>query len=268
MKAWWRAFSGFLWNALAVMFQYRGEIVLWAVWGVVFPLVSMAMWSAALVGSGSESIKGYGRSDFAAYFLLTMIVGHFCVAWDVYEMGWLVRKGNLSAKLLRPILPIWASVASNVAYKALTLFILIPTWVIVGLAIRPHFQTDAVHVAVGIIATLLAGGLSYLLGYIVALAAFWTTRMDAVAETWFGGSLLFGGRIAPLALLPTPLLWVADVLPFKWMVWFPVHVLSGKATSTEMAVGLAVQAGWMVVSVVAFAPLWRWAVRRYSAVGA
>jgi len=106
VKAWARSFNAFLWNALNVMFQYRGEIVLWAVWGVVFPAVSMAMWSAALVGSGQESIKGYDRSDFAAYFLLSMVVGHICVAWDVYEMGYLVRQGALSPKLLRPILPI------------------------------------------------------------------------------------------------------------------------------------------------------------------
>jgi ABC-2 type transport system permease protein len=92
--------------------------------------------------------------------------------------------------------------------------------------------------------------------------------MDAVAETWFGGSLIFGGRVAPMALLPTQLLWVAEVLPFKWMLWFPVHVLSGRATNTEMIVGLAVQTGWMVVTVLAFGPIWRRAIRRYTAVGA
>jgi ABC-2 type transport system permease protein len=257
-----------MWNALATMFQYRGEIVLWAVWGIVFPAVSMAMWAAALIGSGSESIKGYARGDFAAYFLLSMIVGHVGVAWDVYEMGYMVKDGRLSPKLLRPIHPIWSSIAGNVAYKALTLVVLVPTWVVAAVVFRPRFEADPMHAAVGIVATLLGGALSYLLGYVVALAAFWTTRMDAVAETWFGGSLIFGGRVAPLALLPVQLLWVADVLPFKWMLWFPVHVLSGKATGTEMIVGLTVQIGWMTATVAAFGPLWRRAVRRYSAVGA
>src|SRR5690606_12024883 len=89
-----RSLAAYLRASLAVMFQYRGEIVLWALWGVVYPLVAMAMWRAAIEGApNGQAIQGLDAGDFAAYFLLTMVVGHVATAWDVYEMGYLVRTG-------------------------------------------------------------------------------------------------------------------------------------------------------------------------------
>jgi len=255
--------------SLAAMLQYRGEIILWAVWGVIYPAVAMAMWGAALHGAPQEGgIKGFGQRDFAAYFLLTMVVGHLCTAWDIYEMGYLVRSGLLSPKLLRPILPLWTSAADNAAYKILTLAILMPIWLGVAWFVRPVFTTGWAHLLLGVPALLLAATLSFLWGYVVSLVAFWTTRTDAVAESWFGASLMLGGRMAPLALLPLPLQWAAAALPFKWIIWFPCELLMGRLSVAQAWAGLAWQAAWTVLGLVVFRLFWSAALKRYSAVGA
>jgi len=255
--------------SLQTMFQYRGEMILWAVWGIVYPAVAMAMWSAAIAGSDDgQRIGTYAASDFAAYFLVTMVVGHLSTAWDVYEMGFLVRSGHMSPRLLRPILPIWQSIADNVAYKVLTLTIVVPIWLGVAWFVQPHFATTPGHLAWGIPATILAATLSYLWCYNLALLAFWVTRMDAVGQLWFGISLLFGGRIAPLSILPEPLQWVAAMLPFQWIIWFPSAVLTGHLTGTQAMWGVAAQLGWLIGAIVTFKVLWRRAIKQYSAVGA
>lgn len=265
----WLRAIGAIWRmSAATMLQYRGEIVLWTVWGIVYPAVALAMWNAALRGSGEQSLAGYGSAQFAGYFLLTMIVSHFTVAWDAYEFGYLVRTGRLSPLLLRPILPIWQSIGDNIGFKFITLVVLVPVWLLVGWIVRPAFSADAGQMALGVVATLLAAALNYIWGYNLALLAFWTTRTDALAEFWFGGTLVFGGRLAPLALLPGPLQNVAAVLPFKWIVWFPAALLLGELSATQAAWGLAGQAGWVAGGVVVFRLLWGLGLRRYSAVGA
>lgn len=264
-----RALPAFLRVALAVMFQYRGEIILWAVWGVVYPAVAIAMWSAAIAGSPTGTdIGGYEASGFAAYFLMTMIIGHVTTAWDVYEMGWLVRNGAMSAKLLRPVLPIWEALCDNLAYKLLTLVILVPIWGVVALAAEPRFEAGALQLALGILAALLAAVMSFLWGYVVALSAFWVTRTDAISEMWFALGLFLGGRLAPMSVLPGLLAWLATLLPFRWMIWFPAEVLIGRLAPTEIVAGLVWQAAWLVLGLGAFSLAWRRAVRRYSAVGA
>lgn len=256
-----------LWKtSLAVMIQYRGEVMLWALWGIIYPAVALTMWSAAIGDSGD--IRGYARQDFAAYFLVTMICGHVCAAWDAYEFGHLVRSGALSPRLLRPILPVWASLADNLAYKTVTLTILIPLWLAVAWVTQPHFSTTPAQAAVGLAALGMGALIAYVWGYDIALLAFWTTRTDAIGEFWFGGSLLFGGRLAPLALLPGPLKWAAACLPFQWVVWFPAQVLIGRATWGEIGSGLAAQGAWLAAGLGVFGLLWRRGLRRYSAVGA
>jgi ABC-2 type transport system permease protein len=250
------------------MFQYRGEIALWAIWGVVYPAVAMTMWRvAAEHPKRGVDIGGFGPEDFAAYFLLTMIVGHICTAWDVYEFSFQVRPGRMSAKLLRPILPIWESLADNLAYKIMTLAVLVPLWALVGLWAEPRFAATAGQLALAVPCVLMAAALNYLLGYNLAMLSFWITRMDGIGEFWFGASLFFGGRLAPLTIMPVPLQQVAAVLPFKWVIWFPSAALMGRLEPGQIVAGLVCQCMWLTAMLVVFRLMWRAGVRRYSAVG-
>jgi ABC-2 type transport system permease protein len=262
------ALGAFLRPSIATMLQYRGEMALWAVWGVVYPAVAMAMWSAAVQGSRAGAIHGMDGRDFAAYFLLMMIVGHLTTAWDIFEMGYVVRTGAMSPKLLRPVLPIWHNLADNVAYKVVTLVMLVPIWAVIGLVSQPRISADATQLALGVVATLVACVLHFLWNYNLALGAFWLTRTEALAELWWGSNILFGGRMAPLTVMPLPLQWVAAVLPFQWIIWFPSAALAGQLEPGAILRGLGWQAAWLVFGIVFFRVAWRYAVRQYSAVGA
>lgn len=264
-----RSIGAFFRVAIQVMFHYRAEMFLWAVWGVVYPAVAMAMWRAAIGGSADGGqIGGYDARGFAGYFIATMVVGHFSTAWDVYEMGYLIRSGKMSAKLLRPILPLWESFADNLAYKTLTISILAPIWLLVVWLTDPRFDLSAANLPAGIAATILGGLLNYLWGYNLALGAFWITRIEAAGQLWFGASLALGGRLAPISIMPLPLQYLAMMLPFQWMIYFPVSVLLGRASPTQMVQGLLIQCLWLIGGIVAFQMIWRRALRRYSAVGA
>jgi ABC-2 type transport system permease protein len=225
------------------------------------------MWAAAIRGAPGQTIQGLDPRDFAAYFLLTMIVGHVSAAWDIFEMGYLVRTGEMSQRLLRPLLPIWESLADNLAYKVLTLVILVPIWLIVAWVAQPRITATPAHLILGTLAMFLGAALHFLWSYTLALGAFWFTRMDAVSEMWWGANMFFGGRIAPITIMPLPLQWIAAVLPFQWIIWFPSAALSGQLTVGQIWTGLLWQVGWLVVAVLAFRFAWRLGVRRYAAVG-
>ena len=261
-------FWAFIKTEFGVMAQYRIEMALWAVWGVTYPAVAIAVWgSAAKAGFAGNAIQGFGPHEFAAYFLLTMIVGHCVAAWDLYEMGSLVQSGALSPKLMRPLLPIWENLAANWGFKVLTLVLLLPLWAIVALITKPTADVSWAGVILGIVATLLAAGINFLWGYMLGLSAFWFTRTDAISEVWFGASLFFGGRMAPLTLLPVPLQWIAAFMPFKWIIWFPAAVLMGSVKEIAIIQGFAMQGVWLAGGVLLFPVIWRKALRQYAAVG-
>lgn len=262
-----RSFFAFLRKGIAVMLQYRGEIVLWAIWGLVNPAVSYALWSAAAAGNKSGTIAGFGRGEFAAYFFAMMIVGHLTQAWDTYEVGQLVRTGDMSPKLLRPILPIWEALAGNLSYKITTLAFVVPMWCLFAWLVTPTFETHAWQFGLGLIAIVLGAALNFVLNYFFALVAFWTPKLDAMGELYFGACMLWGGRFAPLDALPPILHLLADIQPFKWMFAFPTELLMGRIADPVRAVqGLGVQLVWIAASIVAFRLLWSAAVKRYTAV--
>jgi ABC-2 type transport system permease protein len=267
MRALLSAMPALLRQSVAIMLQYRGELVLWALWGVIYPVVAMTMWSAAVKGSGGTDIHGLGPRDFAAYFLLTMIVGHATAAWDVYDMGYLVRTGGMSVKLLQPLLPVWERVADNLAYKLVTLALLLPIWAVAAWVARPAFETSRVDLMLGIPSLLLGAAVCFIWCYTLGVLAFWVTRMDAVGEMWFGASLFFGGRLAPLNIMPMPLQVIASCLPFKWMIWFPSMALMGRLDTAALVTGLVCQLGWLAGGLLALRLVWFMGVRRYSAVG-
>ncbi len=263
-----RAFAAYLRAGIGVMMQYRGEILLWAIWGLVNPAVLYAMWSAAAENNAGGTIAGYDRGGIAAYYFIIMIVGHFTTAWDTYEIGYLIRTGRMSSLLLRPILPIWKAMADNLAYKVATLMFVVPMWFLFAWLVSPDFQTSGWQLALGVVAMLLAGILNFILGYTVALVAFWVTKLDAVGEVYFGLGVLVGGRFAPLDALKGPLLWVAEVLPFRWIYAFPTELLIGRTTQqAEALAGIVYQVVWIAAGLLAFRLLWTAAVKRYAAVG-
>ena len=99
-------------------------------------------------------------------------------------------------------------------------------------------------------------------------AAFWTTRVSAINQVYFVLVLFLSGQIAPLSLFPHPIQVIAAILPFRWMIGFPVELLLGRLTPLQALTGLGAQAMWLVISLILIRIVWRAGIKVYSAVGA
>src|SRR2546423_10546177 len=140
MTFWLSVYRANLKMAIAQMLQYRFAILIWAVWGFVGPLISLAVWSAASASRGgtiSNASATFSRADFAAYFIVFMIFGHLTMSWDAFEFAYRVRDGNLSPKLLKPLHPVHTDVAFNIAFKLTTSAMILPVWVLLFILLKP-----------------------------------------------------------------------------------------------------------------------------------
>jgi ABC-2 type transport system permease protein len=271
MGYWIAVYRANLKTAIAQMLQYRFGILIWAVWGFVGPLISLAVWTAASASHGGAISNGsasYTQRDFAAYFLVFMVVGHLTMSWDAFEFAFRVRDGNLSPRLLKPLNPIHSDLAANIAFKLTTSVMILPAWVALFVMLRPSPPHSLGQFLLGIPAVVLAGILRYILQYNLALFAFWTTRVEAINEFYFALDSFLAGRIAPLSLLPGWLAAAAYFSPFRGMGAFPVELLLGRLNLSQIASGFLFQLLWIAVAVALFRVMWRAGVRQYSAVGA
>jgi ABC-2 type transport system permease protein len=99
------------------------------------------------------------------------------------------------------------------------------------------------------------------------MVTFWTTRIAPIFEIVFTAELLLSGRLVPLALMPPWAQALADWLPFKWTFGFPIEALVGHLPEDQLLGGLAMQALWVGIGAVGVAVVWRFAVKRFTAVG-
>jgi ABC-2 type transport system permease protein len=249
------------------MLQYRASLVIWLIAHVLDPLVFLSVWVAVSRSSGG-SVGGYGAAEFAAYFIVLMLVNHVTYTWVMYEYEYRVRHGSLSFALLRPVHPIHSDLADNVSSKVITLPLILAAAALLALAFRPVFHITSWAAAAFAPALLLAFGVRFLLEWTLALAAFWTTRVSAINQGYFIAVLFLSGQMAPLSLLPKPLQMAASVLPFRWTTSFPVELLLGRVGWAGALTGIGVQAAWLLLCLLLLRMTWRAGVRVYSAVGA
>lgn len=253
-------------TTLASFAQYRAAIFIWMIGHVLEPLIFMIVWSAVTLSRGGL-VGGFAAADFAAYFLVLMLVNHATYTWIMYEFEYRVRHGDLSFLLLRPLHPIHTDIVDNLSSKVLTLPLILVSAGVLALAFKPAFHTRLWAAAAFLPALALAFLLRFLVEWTLALAAFWTTRVGAINQGYYVASLFLAGQVAPLALLPGPVRIVASVLPFRWMISFPAELVLGRLTPGQAAAGLAVQAGWLLLAFLLMKAVWAAGVRRFTAVG-
>jgi ABC-2 type transport system permease protein len=267
MTAMLRIYSAQLRKSLIIQFQYRVAMMIWMIDLILGPVIYLVVWSSVAQSSGG-TVGGFSASDFAAYYIILMVVMHATQIWHMWEYEYNIRMGIFSIKLLRPVHPIHEDIAQNLAYKLLMLAVVIPTVILLVLIFRPAWNPPLWAVLVFPIILFLAGAVSFLSGWIIAMAAFWTTRIYAVNQLYFVAMMFLSGYIAPLELLPPSVQSVANLLPFRWMIAFPTELMLGRLSPEQALKGLLTQFLWIGLLLLSLSIVWRTAVKRYSAVGA
>lgn len=266
MRPWFDLYLQQFKTTLASQLQYRASMVIWLIGHVLEPLIYLVVWSLVSRTQGGD-VGGYTTAQFAAYFIVLMLVNHVTYTWIMYEYEYRVRHGDFSFALLRPVHPIHSDIADNVSSKLITLPGMLVAALVLALIFRPQVTIVPWALAAAVPALVLAFLVRFLVEWTLALAAFWTTRVSALNQMYFVAMLFLSGQIAPLSLLPPWVQTVASVLPFRWMISFPVELVLGRLTPADAAIGMGVQVLWLAGCLLLVRLVWRAGVRVYSAVG-
>lgn len=252
---------------LAVMFQYRAAVVIWLLGMALEPVVYLVVWLTVARSRGGQ-VGDYDPGSLAAYFIVAMLVNHATFSWHMHEMGWRVRTGHFNAILVQPLHPWHRDLLQNVAYKAITLTVMLPTAALLAWQFEPRLDGEPWAMALFPMAVLLAFLLRFFFEWALALLAFWVTDTSGLNDLYWTVGLFLSGRMAPLGLLPGWAQGIAEVLPFRWTVAFPVELLCGRVTPAQALQGLGLQAVWLTLGAAVVTLAWRRASARYAAVGA
>ena len=258
----WRVARALLGSQYALMLEYRAEIALWALSGVL-PLIMLGVWS----GSGAAAAAGLSPQQLSRYFLAAFVVRQFTVVWLIQVFEDDALQGRLSPLLLQPLSPLWRYLAAHFSEQASRIPFVAVMLLAVGLAAPGLlWLPSAGDLVLGILAIVAAFLLRFLLQVLVTTLCFWSERAAALDRLLMIPYLFLSGIVAPLDTFPPVVRRLALATPFPWMVDFPARLLAGEPVN--MALGFGAIAAWCLLLLPIGHWLWRAGLRRYSAMGA
>jgi ABC-2 type transport system permease protein len=252
----------------AEQWQYRANLLMYLLYWLVSPIIYLAVWTSIATANGD--VRGLTANDFVTYYMTLLIVDQVTSNITLHIFAYKVQDGSLSSELIRPIHPMLTNtLVNNIAFKALSIMGLIPIWIILFFLFKPDFgNITLLAILLSIPIMVLGFFIAYLISAAVTCVAFWTTRVFSVSEFYFAVFLLFSGQFVPLTLMPDVIQQLARFLPFQFSLYFPIQIILGKLSQTQIIEGYVVALAWLVISYILFKWVWREGVKRYSAVGA
>jgi ABC-2 type transport system permease protein len=258
-----RAYPALLRAGFASAVAYRAEFLIW-MFSTNMPLIMLALWAAV---ARSGPVGPYTQQGFVAYYLCTLLVRLLSGSWVVWELTMEIRQGVLAMRLLRPLHPLVAYSAENLAAVPLRGIVAIPFVSILLWTARGQLGHDPLLWLMLPLALFGAWLLTFLVMALIGTLALYVESAASLFEAWLGVSAVLSGYLVPLDLFPQAVQRVALALPFRFLLSFPVELMLGKHPPSHALLLLGAQWLYVAAALAATNLVWRAGLRRYSAYG-
>jgi len=243
---------------------YRIEFIS-EIFGAAFvpAAIQAVLWYAIFKVGGATEIAGMNYSELVRYTLATILFTQIRGGDHDFELMEMIRTGQLSNYLLRPVGVIEFVYIRGVASRLLIAGICLLLGMGVGIwfGLSPGRMLGAMFLAV------LGNVIHYQIGSVLATIAFlWEDAYSLLMVKNMAVSIL-SGELLPLNLFPEATQWVWKSLPFYLYVFGPAQYALGHWSHVEFARNLAIAFLWILFFWGAIRMSWKWGMKTYVSVG-
>lgn len=259
-----RAYPTLLRVGMAEMIAYRTEFLIWIL-TTNMPLVMMGLWTAV---AADGPVGRFSQREFVAYYLSMLIVRLLTSTWMVWELTMEIQQGMLATRLLRPLHPLLAYSAQHLAAVPLRVLVTSPMILILFWVAGDELTIgDPQRLLIFLMSLVGAWLILFFMMVIIGSLALFVDSALAVFEVWLGLHFILSGYLIPLELMPGWIQTLADVLPFRYTLGFPVETLIGLQSTSRAITDLIVQWVYVIVMFTGTLAVWRTGMKRYVAFG-
>ncbi len=250
---------------LAYRFRYFTGIITY----LLFVSVHYFIWKAVYQdGDSTLVINGFTFSEMVTYITIGWIARSLYFSDIDEEIAQLVRTGQVSIYLLRPVHfhGIMLSEAFGGLLFRLSLFTLPISFVLLLLypVALPYSFTHGVFF---IIATAISFFVFAEINFLLGLVCFASKSIEGIMRAKYFFIQLFSGLLLPIAFFPDWIRGYIELLPFKLIAATPLEIYLGKRNGYELYWTLAEMTAWGIGLFLLSEILWKYAFKRLSIQG-
>lgn len=266
------------WTVLRICIEerlvYRGDFALGTLMRFLPIVTQVFLWAAVFEAtfkvSGVTTIAGYTYQEMIAYFLLSQVSRAFSsmpgLATGIAAQ---IRSGEIKKYLIQPIDMLGFMLLSRIAHKLVYYVVAAGPYALVFFLCRSFFSgwPDWPVLLAYFASLVMAFLLGFYLEATLGMVGFWFLEVSSLLFVYMLFSFFFSGHMFPIDMLPGVWGTVVKLIPLQYLAYFPAAVFLGKVQGAALVEGLAIQAAWVVVFIIASRVAFRMGVRRYSGFG-
>jgi ABC-2 type transport system permease protein len=251
-------------NGLQDATAYRLEFLLEILGSAFVPAaIQWVLWYALFQVGGASEIAGMTYSDMIHYTLVSLLFSQIRGGDHDFELQEMIRSGQLSNYLLRPVGVVEFIYIRGVASR---LFIA-GLCLLIGIGIGSILGLSPIRIFGAMFLAFLGNIIHYQIGAALATTAFlWEEAYSLLMVKNMIVSLL-SGELIPLNFFPESMHWIWKCTPFYLYVYGPTQFALGKWSTSEYFYQLGIAGLWILGASLAIRLTWSLGMKRYLSLG-
>lgn len=262
MKLAWRIAA--LKNGFQDATAYRLEFLFEILGSAFVPAaIQWVFWYALFDLGGAHEIAGMNYQQMIHYTLISLLFTQVRGGNHDFELQEMIRSGQLSTYLLRPVEVVEFVYIRGVAPRLFIAFLCL----IAGIGIGSMIGLSPLRMVGAMLLALIGNIIHYQIGAVLASTAFlWEEAYSLLMVKNMVVNFL-SGELIPLNLFPASMQWIWKSTPFYLYVYGPTQYALGHWTHTEYLCQLGVGVLWIIGVWIAIKITWGLGMKRYLSLG-
>lgn len=203
------------------------------------------------------------------YFLLIPAAGTLMTHPEYAIVRDDIEKEGLASRLLKPFSYYWQRFYIEIPVRIFQSIVGIIIFFLLSAIFGNFliFNLSSIQILLIIVMAALAYMICFTFKMITAIMALWTTDNRGLKELVEILIITFAGYIVPINLLPEVLEKIAYLLPFPYIIYFPVIAVQGKLSIQALINVIGIQIFWLIVLSLFFNYTWKRGLMRFTDLG-
>lgn len=220
-------------NSFKTQYIYKAQVLSKILFCILLYLIQMYIWKSVNLANDTEL---YNIEYMSGYVLISSIISVF-IAFDMNYIPVIeakVRSGSIGEELVRPVNFLsynFFEYLGKCLFKLL--FNVIPLCIFFALfGITAKIQLT--NIGYFCVAILFAVSIFFLMNMICGMLSFWFLTIGNLHIIIDSSITLFAGSVIPLWLIPEKYYFIFEVLPFKYLFYYPISIFLGLIDGTQI----------------------------------
>ena len=225
---------------------YKSNFWLFTLNRIVEVIVYIFVWKAIFAQTGNAG--GFTVEQIITYYILVTTIKPFAL-WGINEdIAHSIRNGNISEELLNPMTYFQYCFGVNLGEMAFAFVVGLASFIVCSILWGITLQFNLLNFILAVIIILVGIIISFFMQMIVGTVGFYSSSIWGMQILKKAIISIFSGIIAPLTLFPEWFQKIANILPFKELIYTPVNVLMGNIELNQIWIIIVKQILWVFIT--------------------